>query len=213
MLFIKFLNEVYDEKVVDDIIKVVSRAGSKVGPFNGTLCTKTHQNDILDVFQDYIDAHQPAGQKKSNYYNNKVYTRFILISISTFYSPGNALNFVRSYSFNQPLLWQIEHIIPQKQAFHHWSKKNRRWKNSLGNLTLLRENTNVKISNGSFHLKKGKISQEEKALEINDIFNSISKVHLSKKDIKDRDENLRKQLNGIFFDRNGQLFLSKLYYF
>lgn len=37
MLFIKFLNEVYDEKVVDDIIRVVSRAGSKVGPFNGTL--------------------------------------------------------------------------------------------------------------------------------------------------------------------------------
>ena len=66
-----------------------------------------------------------------------------------------------------------------------------------------------------FKKKKDKIeiSQEEKALEINDIFNSISKVHLSKKDIKDRDENLRKQLNGIFFDRNGQLFLSKLYYF
>lgn len=208
MQLLDFLNEVYDNNIVDNIIGVSSRPGSKIGSFNGGLCTKTQQSDVLVIFQDYINVHNPLG-KKINYYNNKVYTRFILISISTFYCSGNTSDFVKKYRFNQSGLWQLEHIVPRKQECHHWSANNKKWKNCLGNLALLQKETNVKISNSTFYSKKSKIPQKEMNLEVNDIFNS-SKVHLSINDIKSRDKTLKDKLNKIFFDGNGQLFKVKL---
>lgn len=208
MQLLDFLNEVYDKNIVDNIIGVSSRPGSKIGSFNGGLCTKTQQSDVLVIFQDYINVHNPLG-KKINYYNNKVYTRFILISISTFYCSGNTSDFVKKYRFNQSGLWQLEHIVPRKQECHHWSANNKKWKNCLGNLALLQKETNVKISNSTFYSKKSKIPQKEMNLEVNDIFNS-SKVHLSINDIKSRDKTLKDKLNKIFFDGNGQLFKVKL---
>lgn len=196
------------KNIVDNIIGVSSRPGSKIGSFNGGLCTKTQQSDVLVIFQDYINVHNPLG-KKINYYNNKVYTRFILISISTFYCSGNTSDFVKKYRFNQSGLWQLEHIVPRKQECHHWSANNKKWKNCLGNLALLQKETNVKISNSTFYSKKSKIPQKEMNLEVNDIFNS-SKVHLSINDIKSRDKTLKDKLNKIFFDGNGQLFKVKL---
>ena len=62
-------------------------------------------------------------------------------------------------------------------------------KNRIGNLTLLKEETNRKISNGSFAKKKENLTCEEKYLKINDIF-KIDKVHISKKDICEREKEI-----------------------
>ena len=85
-------------------------------------------------------------------------------------------------------------------------------KNRIGNLTLLTKKTNQEISNGSFAKKKESLTCEEKYLKINDIF-KIDKVHISKKDICEREKEINKSIYDIFIKDRGKLLQDKLHEF
>ena len=119
---------------------------------------------------------------------------------------------LKKYRFNEDSIWEIEHIIPQNPYFNKFNKKNSKLKNRIGNLTLLTKKTNQEISNGSFAKKKESLTCEEKYLKINDIF-KIDKVHISKKDICEREKEINKSIYDIFIKDRGKLLQDKLHEF
>lgn len=159
------------------------------------------------IYEDYISPNI------SNFYSkDKKFTRFILICLSLFDSESDINTLLKKYRFNEELLWEIEHIIPQKPYFNKLNKKNSKLKNRIGNLTLLKKETNGKISNESFVKKKKNLTGEEKYLKFNDIF-KIDKIHISKKDICEREKEINKSIYDIFIKDRGKLLQDKLHEF
>ena len=114
----------------------------------------------------------------------------------------------KKYEFNKSLKWEVEHIVPKNQYYNRFNAKNSRLKNRIGNLGLLSNDTNVKISNQSFYKKKRGLTDDEKELKANEVF-QIAKVNLSKDDIIKREKSINKYIFEIFFKDNGLLLREK----
>lgn len=175
-------------------------------------------DELADYLINYVKRHYTiyeyyVSPNISNFYSkHRKFTRFILICLSLFDSESDINTLLKKYRFNEDSIWEIEHIIPQNQYFNQFNKKNSRLKNRIGNLTLLTKKTNQEISNGSFAKKKESLTCEEKYLKINDIF-KIDKVHISKKDICEREKEINKSIYDIFIKDRGKLLQDKLHEF
>lgn len=148
----EILAEMFDGAILSDMCK-------KVG------CPSLNSSDdIADYLISYVLRHYDTtvdGEVKpkiSNFYGkHKKFTRFILISLSLFYSTDNIIESINKYRFSNLLKWEVEHIVPQSQKYNKFNSKNSKLKNQLGNLTILTKDTNVNISNKSFFKKCNKL--------------------------------------------------------
>ena len=196
------LNQIFDEFIVKDIQKKVD-----VGQ-------TTSSDEIVDCLTKYVCKHYNiydscVTPKISNFYRkHKTFTRFILVTISLVYSPHSIKEMTKKYEFNKSLKWEVEHIVPQNQNYNKFNAKNTRLKNRIGNLGLFSKDTNVKISNQSFYKKNRWISENEKALKVNEVFH-ITKINLSKADIIKREERINNYIFEIFLKDNGSLLRGK----
>ena len=201
-----YLNIMFDKYIIADLKEKNQKENSSL---------KT-VDELADYLIEYVKRHYTIYEyyispNISNFYSkHKKFTRFILICLSLFDSESDINTLLKKYRFNEELLWEIEHIIPQKPYFNKLNKKNSNLKNRIGNLTLLKKETNSKISNESFAKKKENLTCEEKHLKINDIFN-IDKIHISKKDICEREEEINKSIYDIFIKDRGKLLQNKLH--
>ena len=93
-------------------------------------------------------------------------------------------------------------------GYNKFNSQNSRLKNRIGNLGLLSNDTNVKISNQSFYKKCRGLSANEKELKVNEVF-QIAKTNLSKADIQEREKCLNNYIFEIFFKNNGLLLKNK----
>ena len=200
----EILAEMFDGAILSDMCK-------KVG------CPSLNSSDdIADYLISYVLRHYDTtvdGEVKpkiSNFYGkHKKFTRFILISLSLFYSTDNIIESINKYRFSNLLKWEVEHIVPQSQKYNKFNSKNSKLKNQLGNLTILTKDTNVNISNKSFFKKCNKIEQFEKELRVNEVF-CYQKVNFSKEDIRSREVSLNEYIYKIFIKDNGEMLRQKL---
>lgn len=196
------LNKVFDRFIISDIQK-------KVGEIDTTSSDKTIKCLIEYVLKHFNIYDSYVTPKISNFYRkHKKFTRFILVTISLVYSPNSINEMIEKYEFNQSLKWEIEHIVPQNQNYNKFNSKNSRLKNRIGNLGLLSKDTNVKISNQSFHKKCRNLSDKEKELKVNEVF-QIEKTNLSKADILVREKCINNYIFEIFFKNDGILLKDK----
>ncbi|HEM6154150.1 TPA: HNH endonuclease [Streptococcus suis] len=196
------LNKVFDEFIINDIQK-------KVGEISTTSSDETVECLIKYVLKHFNICDSCVTPKISNFYSkHKKFIRFILVTISLVYSPNSIKEMIEKYEFNVSLKWQIEHIIPQNQYYNKFNSKNSRLKNRIGNLGLLSNVTNVKISNQSFYKKCRGLSAEKKELKVNEVF-QIAKTNLSKADILAREQCFNNYIFEIFFKNNGLLLKNK----
>ena len=197
----EILAEMFDGAILSDMCK-------KVG------CPSLNSSDdIADYLISYVLRHYDTtvdGEVKpkiSNFYGkHKKFTRFILISLSLFYSTDNIIESINKYRFSDLLKWEVEHIVPQSQKYNKFNSKNSKLKNQLGNLTILTKDTNVNISNKSFFKK---IEEFEKELRVNEVF-CYQKVNFSKEDIRSREVSLNEYIYKIFIKDNGEMLRQKL---
>jgi hypothetical protein len=200
----EILAEMFDGAILSDMCK-------KVG------CPSLNSSDdIADYLISYVLRHYDTtvdGEVKpkiSNFYGkHKKFTRFILISLSLFYSTDNIIESINKYRFSDLLKWEVEHIVPQSQKYNKFNSKNSKLKNQLGNLTILTKDTNVNISNKSFFKKCNKIEEFEKELRVNEVF-CYQKVNFSKEDIRSREVSLNEYIYKIFIKDNGEMLRQKL---
>ncbi len=200
----EILAEMFDGAILSDMCK-------KVG------CPSLNSSDdIADYLISYVLRHYDTtvdGEVKpkiSNFYGkHKKFTRFILISLSLFYSTDNIIESINKYRFSNLLKWEVEHIVPQSQKYNKFNSKNSKLKNQLGNLTILTKDTNVNISNKSFFKKCNKIEEFEKELRVNEVF-CYQKVNFSKEDIRSREVSLNEYIYKIFIKDNGEMLRQKL---
>ena len=200
----EILAEMFDGAILSDMCK-------KVG------CPSLNSSDdIADYLISYVLRHYDTtvdGEVKpkiSNFYGkHKKFTRFILISLSLFYSTDNIIESINKYRFSDLLKWEVEHIVPQSQKYNKFKSKNSKHKNQLGNLTILTKDTNVNISNKSFFKKCNKIEEFEKELRVNEVF-CYQKVNFSKEDIRSREVSLNEYIYKIFIKDNGEMLRQKL---
>ena len=200
----EILAEMFDGAILSDMCK-------KVG------CPSLNSSDdIADYLISYVLRHYDTtvdGEVKpkiSNFYGKrKKFTRFILISLSLFYSTDNIIESINKYRFSDLLKWEVEHIVPQSQKYNKFNSKNSKLKNQLGNLTILTKDTNVNISNKSFFKKCNKIEEFEKELRVNEVF-CYQKVNFSKEDIRSREVSLNEYIYKIFIKDNGEMLRQKL---
>ena len=196
------LSKVFDEFIINDIQK-------KVGESNTTSSDVTVECLIKYVLKHFNRYDSYVTPKISNFYRkHKKFTRFILVTISLVYTPNSIKEMIEKYEFNESLKWQIEHIVPQNQNYNKFNSQNSRLKNRIGNLGLLSNDTNVKISNQSFYKKCRGLSANEKELKVNEVF-QIAKTNLSKADIQEREKCLNNYIFEIFFKNNGLLLKNK----
>lgn len=117
-------------------------------------------DELADYLINYVKRHYTiyedyVSPNISNFYGkHRKFTRFILICLSLFDSESDINTLLKKYRFNEDLIWEIEHIVPQNPYFNKFNKKNSKLKNRIGNLTLLTKKTNQEISNGSFAKKR-----------------------------------------------------------
>ena len=200
----EILAEMFDGAILSDMCK-------KVG------CPSLNSSDdIADYLISYVLRHYDTtvdGEVKpkiSNFYGkHKKFTRFILISLSLFYSTDNIIESINKYRFSNLLKWEVEHIVPQSQKYNKLNSKNSKLKNQLGNLTILTKDTNINISNKSFFKKCNKIEEFEKELRVNEVF-CYQKVNFSKEDIRSREVSLNEYIYKIFIKDNGEMLRQKL---
>ena len=200
----EILAEMFDGAILSDMCK-------KVG------CPSLNSSDdIADYLISYVLRHYDTtvdGEVKpkiSNFYGkHKKFTRFILISLSLFYSTDNIIESINKYRFSNLLKWEVEHIVPQSQKYNKFNSKNSKLKNQLGNLTILTKDTNVNISNKSFFKKCNKIEEFEKELRVNEVL-CYQKVNFSKEDIRSREVSLNEYIYKIFIKDNGEMLRQKL---
>ena len=200
----EILAEMFDGAILSDMCK-------KVG------CPSLNSSDdIADYLISYVLRHYDTtvdGEVKpkiSNFYGkHKKFTRFILISLSLFYSTDNIIENINKYRFSDLLKWEVEHIVPQSQKYNKLNSKNSKLKNQLGNLTILTKDTNINISNKSFFKKCNKIEEFEKELRVNEVF-CYQKVNFSKEDIRSREVSLNEYIYKIFIKDNGEMLRQKL---
>ena len=197
------LYSIYDEYIVSDIKK-------KVGYFHETNLDEVANYVIKYVRKHYNIYEKNVTPKISNFYGkHKKFTRFILISLSLFYSTDNIIENINKYRFSELLKWEVEHIVSQSQKYNKFNSKNSKLKNRLGNLTILTKDTNVKISNKSFFKKCDEIEEFEKELRVNEVF-CYQKVNFSKEDIRSREVSLNEYIYKIFIKDNGEILRQKL---
>lgn len=195
------LNQIFDKFIVNDIQKKVNM---------GQICS----DEIVDCLTKYVRKHyyiydNHVTPKISNFYGkHKKFTRFILVTISLVYACQSIKKMTKKYEFNKSLKWEVEHIVPKNQYYNRFNAKISRLKNRIGNLGLLSNDTNVKISNQSFYKKKRGLTDDEKELKANEVF-QIAKVNLSKDDIIKREKSINKYIFEIFFKDNGLLLREK----
>lgn len=200
----EILAEMFDGAILSDMCKKVC-------------CPSLNSSDdIADYLISYVLRHYDTtvdGEVKpkiSNFYGkHKKFTRFILISLSLFYSTDNIIESINKYRFSDLLKWEVEHIVPQSQKYNKFNSKNSKLKNQLGNLTILTKDTNVNISNKSFFKKCNKIEEFEKELRVNEVF-CYQKVNFSKEDIRSREVSLNEYIYKIFIKDNGEMLRQKL---
>ncbi|MGT2715879.1 HNH endonuclease family protein [Streptococcus respiraculi] len=196
------LNKVFDKFIINDIQK-------KVGVSITTSSDETVECLIKYVLKHFNINDSYVTPKISNFYRkHKKFTRFILVTISLVYSPNSIKEMIEKYEFNEALKWEIEHIVPQNQNYNKFNSKNSRLKNRIGNLGLLSNDTNVKISNQSFYKKCRGLSAKEKELKVNEVF-QITKNNFSKADIIEREKCMNNYIFEIFFKDNGSLLREK----
>ena len=182
-----YLNLMFDKSIIADL-------KGKNQEENPSL---KNVDELADYLINYVKRHYTiyeyyVSPNISNFYSkHRKFTRFILICLSLFDSESNINTLLKKYKFNKDSIWEIEHIVPQNPYFNKFNKKNSKLKNRIGNLTLLTEETNRKISNGF----------------------KIDKVHISKKDICEREKEINKSIYDIFIKDRGKLLKDKLHEF
>lgn len=160
-----------------------------------------------------------STKKVSNYYSNKGFARFILISIEKYYGKTK-VNLAKERIINEEnveegkdkkviYVWETEHIIPQKEECNYDSDYIR----CLGNLTLISRtlNGNEKYKFEPFK-KKCKIIRESKWRENKFFVNKVFKKQwkFNEDVIDERYKRLKDRFINIFYeDKSRKTFKSK----
>lgn len=158
-----------------------------------------------------------SNKKVSNYYKNKRFARFILISIEKYYGKTK-INLAKLKKENvvegkyQEVVyeWETEHIIPQKYKEDYGSD----YINCLGNLTLISGELNSKegykdvVYEGKRKYFLEKIREKEKYPEINFYLNKFfeEKEIFDVATVEERYKQLKREFTNIFIDSTNSEF-------
>lgn len=140
--------------------------------------------------------------KKNFYKNHKQFTRFLLITLELF-ANKDYQNTTNSFiDLLEHHIWEIEHIVSQKDVKSLTDKVNL---HIIGNLTLITKqvNSDVDYSMGTYLNKKDYFSNNkiiEKKLYINTFFED--NASFSDSEIEARTNKLLNEFNNIFY-KNG----------
>jgi hypothetical protein len=140
--------------------------------------------------------------KKNFYKNHKQFTRFLLITLELF-ANKDYQNTTNSFiDLLEHHIWEIEHIVSQKDVKSLTDKVNL---HIIGNLTLITKqvNSDVDYSMGTYLNKKDYFSSNkiiEKKLYINTFFED--NASFSDSEIEARTNKLLNEFNNIFY-KNG----------
>ena len=140
--------------------------------------------------------------KKNFYKNHKEFTKFLLITLELFANKDDENTINPFLDLLEHYIWEIEHIVSQKDVNTLTDKVNL---HIIGNLTLITKevNSNVVYSMGDYGDKKDYFSNNEiieKHLSINTFFKNNDSF--SDSEIEARTNKLLNEFNNIFY-KNG----------
>ena len=140
--------------------------------------------------------------KKNFYKNHKEFTRFLLITLELFANKDDENTMNPFLDLLEHHIWEIEHIVSQKDFKSLTDKVNL---HIIGNLTLITKqvNSDVDYSMGTYLNKKDYFSNNkiiEKKLYINTFFED--NASFSDSEIEARTNKLLNEFNNIFY-KNG----------
>lgn len=140
--------------------------------------------------------------KKNFYKNHKQFTRFLLITLELFTDKDDQNTTPSFIDLLENYIWEIEHIVSQKDVSSLNDKLNL---HIIGNLTLITKqvNSDVIYSMGKYRNKKDYFSNNdiiEKHLYINTFFKNNN--NFSDSEIEARTNKLLNEFNNIFY-KNG----------
>lgn len=147
---------------------------------------------------DYIDEEDNENQSKNivlNFNTHRHFARFILISIEKCNKKLNTNLSKKKQNANQ---WETEHILAQA------NKENveNNYIRSLGNLTLISQELNVKSSNAPYKTKRKLFRAckgEERGFHLNKFYRRKT---FKEKDVDKRYRRLKNKFINIFYDYN-----------
>lgn len=197
--------QVYGESVVCDFEKFEYRQNPSFpetyNDFKGRM--ERYVSRIGNINEGIKEIkHGKARKKVSNYYENKGFARFILISIEKYYGE-TIINLaeIKSKSENKVVYeWETEHILPQKNE----GKYERCYVQSLGNLTLISQELNVRSTNHSYEEKRKlfmKREGKEKEFYINKLYRRKT---FEKQDVDKRYKRLKSEFLKIFSENKSK---------
>jgi hypothetical protein len=140
--------------------------------------------------------------KKNFYKNHKQFTRFLLITLELFANKDDQNTTNSFIDLLEHHIWEIEHIVSQKDVKSLTDKVNL---HIIGNLTLITKqvNSDVDYSMGTYRNKKDYFSNKEiieNKLYINTFFEDNDSF--SDSEIEARTNKLLNEFNNIFY-KNG----------
>ena len=184
------LRKIYGKQVV----KIIKKKGKR-----------TYKDPILgfEELELLLNKFLHRNTDKKNFYkNHKQFTRFLLITLELF-ANKDYKNTTNSFiDLLEHHIWEIEHIVSQKDFKSLTDKVNL---HIIGNLTLITKqvNSDVDYSMGTYLNKKDYFSNNkiiEKKLYINTFFED--NASFSDSEIEARTNKLLNEFNNIFY-KNG----------
>lgn len=201
-LYKKKMIQVYGVSVVKDFEKFEHRNNSKFPETYDSLKERMRRYVFRIGVPDKKNKGDKSVKKVSNFNTHSRFARFILISIEKYYGETkiNLAKRKRKSKNKFVYVWETEHILPQKNG----GKYERCYVQSLGNLTLISQELNVRSTNRSYEEKR-KLFRDGKGKEKKFYLNKLyRRKTFEKQDVDKRYKRLKSEFLKIFSEKKSK---------